>query len=189
MRKSFLGPVHKVWWLVPVIVSSMVLAHAALAQEDFQITRWFLFRVAGDMAQCSGAYRVTSEIIGGPEGEVLGNLANGFEHSSGLVASLVTNDREVARQSTDNRVEAYARAWAVRAKRALEGDGVEAYYSKMNGLCDKYGTLNGELVEQSLQFGYAGNNDADAWSSMVTEALVRFMQSPEGVALVREAGE
>ena len=158
-------------------------------QEDFKINIWFLFRVAGDMAQCSGAYQVTSEIVGGPEGEVLGDLANGFENSSGLVRSLVTNDREVARQITHPRVGAHARMWAVRAKRALEGDGFDAYYSKMNGLCDKYATLNGELVERSLQLGHAGNTDADAWSNMVTEALVRFMQTPEGTALVREVGE
>ncbi len=33
------------WWLVPVIVSVMVLAHTVLAQEIFQSTKAFMFRV------------------------------------------------------------------------------------------------------------------------------------------------
>ena len=108
-------------------------------------------------------------MIGGPEGKVLGNLANGFEHSSGLVASLATNDRERAREYARNRIEVFANAWVLKAKRALEADGVKAHHAEIQGLCEKYATLNGELVERSLQFGYAGNTDASVWREMVTE--------------------
>ena len=178
--------------LLPVAILALALPGPVAwgqDQEGDQITWTILFRVARDMAQCSGAYRATAEVIGGPEGGALGDLADGFERSSGLVASLVTNDREQARRITVDRVDAFARAWAVRARRALGGDGIDTYHSKMDGLGDKYATLNGELVDGSLQLGHAGNDDADAWSSMVTEALVRFMQTPEGTALVREVGE
>ena len=191
MLKAFKRPARRGWWLAPAVVAVIALGHTALAQgnEDGRSIEAFMFRVSSDMAQCSAAYRVTSEVIGGPEGKVLGNLANGFEHSSGLVASLAVHDRERAREYARNCIEVFANAWVVKAKRALEADGFKAYYAEIKGLCEKYATLNGELVQRSLQFGYAGNTDASTWGEMVTDAVVRFMQTPGGQEVVLEVGK